>query len=240
MKRIYSENKTETIGSQFPFIRRNTAVKYKTFPIAGLISYFMDEGHLFSSREYEYGDNLNAYNAFNDANGIIATTDYTYERLFRDKVKDFLENGEIKLFKSPTEGNILVRLMDINFTPNQTNGRMLYSFNATAYEMAEMNIKNMEKYNILPVILDNNFGEDNYNIDPVNKSIMDVAQPNYAVNYTTSSNETKRYKFEQYDAVKNLIAETTDDIVDLEIKEKMGWLPAEASNDSLIRQEEEE
>ena len=239
MKTIYSENKTETIGSQFPFIRRNTAVKYKTFPISGLISYFMDEDHLFSSREYEYGTNLNAYNTFNDNNGIIATTDYTYERLFRDRVQNFLENGEVKLFKSPTEGNILVRLMDISFTPNQTTGRMLYSFSATAYEMAEMNMKNMEKYHI-NAIISNNYGTDNYNTDPVNNSIMDVAQPNYAVNYTTSSNETKRYKFEQYDAVKSLIAETTDDIVDLEIKEKMGWLPAEASNDSLIRQEEEE
>ena len=164
MKTNYSENRTETIGSQFPFIRRNAAVKYRTFPISGLISYFMDEeGHLFSSREEEYGTNLDDYNTFNNNNGIKNTTDYTYERLFRDKVINFLEDGEIKLFKSPTEGNILIRLMDINFSPIQTNGRMLWSFSATAYEMAEATIPNMEKYNINPADIDNNFGTDNYN-----------------------------------------------------------------------------
>ena len=41
------ENKTDTIGSRYPFIFRNGVVGYKEFPIAGLISYKMDDNELF-------------------------------------------------------------------------------------------------------------------------------------------------------------------------------------------------
>jgi hypothetical protein len=52
LKRQLQETKTETIGSKYPFIRRNGAVNYFTFPIAGLISYKMDEQSLF----YDFGN----------------------------------------------------------------------------------------------------------------------------------------------------------------------------------------
>lgn len=164
MKTIYQENKTDTLGSQFPYIRRNGAVKYRTFPISGLISYFMDDENLFSSREYEYGDNLDDYNEFNYNNKITAFNDYSYERLFRDRVRDFLESGNVKLFRSPTEGNILVRLMEISFSPNTNNGRMIWTFNATAYEIAEPTFDNMKQYGIIPINLETeNYGVNDYN-----------------------------------------------------------------------------
>jgi hypothetical protein len=46
-----------------------------------------------------------------------------YEKDFRDKVKEFLYKNNVKLFRSATEGNILVKLMGITFTPNQSLGR---------------------------------------------------------------------------------------------------------------------
>lgn len=58
-------------------------------------------------------------------------------------------NGEVKLFKSPTEGNFLVRLTDISFSPNQQLGRMIWSFNATANEIADNTTDNYYLYNIL-------------------------------------------------------------------------------------------
>ena len=164
MKTNYMESKTDTLGAQFPFIKRNGAVKYKTFPISGLISYFMDDENLFSSREYEYGVNLHDYNEFNYNNGITAITDYSYERLFRDRVGVFLENGNVKLFRSPTEGNILIRLMDVNFSPNTNNGRMIWTFSATAYEIAESTFDNMKEYGIIPMSLETeNYGTNSYN-----------------------------------------------------------------------------
>jgi len=46
---------------------------------------------------------------------------------------DFLYEDNVKLFRSVPEGNILVKLMDISFSPNQTLGRLVYSFSCTAY-----------------------------------------------------------------------------------------------------------
>jgi len=37
------ESKMDTIGGRYPFIFRNGTVKYKEFPISGLISYLSDE-----------------------------------------------------------------------------------------------------------------------------------------------------------------------------------------------------
>jgi len=48
-KNTIPEQKIETIGSKYPFIFRNGHVCYKEFPIAGLVSYQMDEAMLFLS-----------------------------------------------------------------------------------------------------------------------------------------------------------------------------------------------
>jgi hypothetical protein len=40
--------------------------------------------------------------------------------------------------------------MDVNFTPNQQLGRMVWTFSANAIEIAEDSIDNYEEYNIIP------------------------------------------------------------------------------------------
>lgn len=153
-KTTYIESKTDTIGSKYPFIRRNGRVQYKQFPISGLITAFCDEDNVFLSKNIIYGDNVEYYNDYNgnldvnSDNNITEQNDYIYERFFREKIMDFLYADNIKLFRSNTEGNILVRLMDISFTPNNSLGRMLYSFTATAYEMDECTLENFENYGI--------------------------------------------------------------------------------------------
>lgn len=185
MKTTYMESKTDTLGSQFPYIKRNGAVKYRTFSISGLISYFMDDENLFSSREYEYGNNLDDYNEFNYNNQITATNDYSYERLFRDRVRDFLEDGNVKLFRSATEGNILIRLMEVSFSPNTNNGRMIWTFSATAYEIAEPTFDNMKEYGIIPMSLETeNYGDNNYNEETTSITYMPhpgIIEENYSI-----------------------------------------------------------
>ena len=75
--------------------------------------------------------------------------DYIYEREFRRAVLEFLHDGKPKLFKSPTEGNIIVRLTDISCTPNKTLDRMIYDFSSNGNEIAEATIKNYIKYKFL-------------------------------------------------------------------------------------------
>ena len=152
-KRTVSESRTDTIGSKYPYIKRNGYVEYRQFPIGGTITHLMDPSHLITSKEEIFRDSLDSYTEFNkDKNVRIDDfNDWTYEREFREKVMDFLYANKVRLFRSATEGNILVKIMDINLTPNSTLGRRIYSFTATAYEVDAATIKNYDKYGISPL-----------------------------------------------------------------------------------------
>lgn len=136
------ESKTDTIGSQYPYIFRNGNTYYHEFPIGGLISYLMDEDHLFI-------DQLG-----NDEIKDFTKTDLTdyninIERQFKTKVLEFLTDGEPKLFKSPTEGNFIVRLLNVSLSPEKTLGRMLHSFSGTAYEIDKITFDNLTTYGFI-------------------------------------------------------------------------------------------
>ena len=73
------------------------------------------------------------------------------ERRFREKVEEFLNNFDYKLYKSPTEGNIVVALMNVSMTPVESLGRMLYEFSATAYEVIENTIENLDEHGIISI-----------------------------------------------------------------------------------------
>ena len=138
-KTTLQEAKIDTLGGQYPFFFRNGQVKYKEMALSGLISYLEDEKEMFINHPNNFQPTTN----LTDQN-IIA------EREFRDKVVEWLNNGEIKYFKSPTEGSLLVRLMNISLSPTDSLSRLVYSFNSTAIEAAENNRTNLEKYQLLP------------------------------------------------------------------------------------------
>lgn len=130
------ENKVETIGSQYPFILRNGNVNYKEFQIQGLISILIDDNHLFlplNNNEEENGIQGQIYSDSNVKN----------EREFKLEVLDWLNNSEVKLFRSPTEGNYFVRLVNVSLTPLDQLGRLLHSFSCTAYEVEKISHDNM-------------------------------------------------------------------------------------------------
>lgn len=162
-----TESQQTTLGGKFPFIRRNGNNYYRSFPIGGLISSFSDttnwydphyydenfhinenEIKAFTSKNEIYGDYAEQYNKYNIQNNISDYQDRIYERKFREKVYEFLYKHTVKLFKSTTEGNILVKLMNIDFQPIESLGRRLYSFTATAIEIDEPTIKNYDYYGI--------------------------------------------------------------------------------------------
>lgn len=152
MKRMISDSKTETLGSQFPYIKRNGAMNYRTFPISGLISFLSDKDNLFTSKADIYGENnINLYDAFENTFNVSYYNNYTYEREFRKKVSQFLSEDNLKLFRSATEGNILVRLTDVSFSPETVTGRYIWTFSCTAYEIDDCSIENFDKYGIQPV-----------------------------------------------------------------------------------------
>ena len=66
------------------------------------------------------------------------------ERQFKLDVLAWLNNGKPKLFRSPQEGNYIVRLMNVSLTPNDQLGRMLHTFNCNAYEIDKFSLSNLK------------------------------------------------------------------------------------------------
>ena len=68
-------------------------------------------------------------------------TDYNLvaERTFKMKVLNFLNDGKPKLFRSPAEGNYIVRLMNSSLSPDDKLSRMLHTFSTTATEIDDFN-----------------------------------------------------------------------------------------------------
>ena len=162
LKWNYADTITPTIGNAYPVVRRNGYQKYKTFTIGGLISYNSElddavvnpvidsvfgnsttalvnslNSHFLNQSEIEKYKNLDKY--YQEA---------LIEKLFRDRVLNFLQDGKVKLFKSLPEGNMLIRLSNITLTSNKTLDRNIYSFTAQATEMAEATYENCVKYGI--------------------------------------------------------------------------------------------
>lgn len=134
------ESKVDTIGATHPYILRNGNVYYKDFPISGLISYQMDDTELFVKKT-DLG--------ITDITTNLTSENLVAERLFKMKVLEWLTNGKPKLFRSPSEGNYIVRLMNTSLSPNDTLGRMLHTFSSTAYEIAKFTMENLEYYGLI-------------------------------------------------------------------------------------------
>lgn len=73
------------------------------------------------------------------------------ERYFKLKVLEWLNNGKPKIFRSPGEGNYLVRLMNSSLSPEDSLGRMLHSFSTTAYEIGDFDYNTLKNFNIIKV-----------------------------------------------------------------------------------------
>jgi hypothetical protein len=142
------ESKTNTLGSKHPFIVRNGDVNYKEFSISGLISYQMDDIDSFLSKS-TLGLEFATHN--------LVTENIKAERDFKLAVLEWLNDGQPKLFRSPTEGNYIVRLMNVTMSPNDTLGRMLHTFNCSAYEVDDYNYENLHKHGLISVINDTKY-----------------------------------------------------------------------------------
>lgn len=143
-----SDNIVNTIGGQFPYITRNANMNYRTFSLSGTIAYEMDAEHQFATRSSIYGDLINVYGSYFVNRYINQQNDRITQRKFRELVMAYLYSDVPKLFRSTPEGNILVRITDVNLTPKQELARMIYDFSCTATEIGEADIENYKLYKI--------------------------------------------------------------------------------------------
>lgn len=134
------ETKLNTIGAKHPFIFRNGAAYSHEFPISGLISYYMDEDKIFMSDE-ELTNDIQTTN--------LISENLAKERIFKTKVLEWLTDGKPKVFRSPVEGNFIVRLLNTSMTPSDQLGRMIHTFNTTAYEICDFSYENLDYYGFI-------------------------------------------------------------------------------------------
>ena len=150
-----SENKTDTIGSQYPFIRRNGEMYYRSFPISGTITAYMDNVELFVPKDTLYDNRkdifVTQYKGQSYQENINKQYDYIYERKFREEVEKFLYNAKPKLYKSTQEGNIFIKIMEVSLTPKAELDRMIYSFSGTAYEIGEASLNTLYDYGFIDI-----------------------------------------------------------------------------------------
>lgn len=84
------------------------------------------------------------------------STDFEYnniyvERIFREKEEEFLNDFNYKLYRSATEGNIVVGLLNVSLTPKAELGRMIYDFSATAYQVSDSEIEDLNSAGIIEI-----------------------------------------------------------------------------------------
>ena len=92
-------------------------------------------------------ENLIASQRYRTTN--LTNYNITAERIFKMKVLDFLNDGKPKLFRSPGEGNFIVRLMNSSLSPNDQLGRMLHTFSTTATEIDSYSYSKLNDYELL-------------------------------------------------------------------------------------------
>ena len=147
------ESKVDTLGGPHPFFFRNGNVKYKEFPISGFISILSDPEERFVQgvrpQDPSRIDTPANQKKVEDLGTWLTSENFQREREFKLEVLEWLTNGQPKLFRSPGEGNYIVRLMNSSLTPNDTLGRMLHTFNCTAYEIASFDYENLIKYGFI-------------------------------------------------------------------------------------------
>lgn len=143
LKWNYIDTVTPTLGSAYPVVTRNGNQKYRTFTLSGMISYELDEPYpnLFSGYQFLSKDEINKYRSYSQS---ADEQDLLIERVFRDVVVDWLQNGQKKVFQSEQEGTMIVYLSNFSWTSNKTLGRHNYSFSCTATEIEEATTANIE------------------------------------------------------------------------------------------------
>ena len=69
----------------------------------------------------------------------------------------WLSDGKPKLYRSETEGNMIVMVSGATFTPTNKTQRMVYDVSFTLTEIAEYNLANLIEYNLIPIEIESTF-----------------------------------------------------------------------------------
>lgn len=149
---------TETLGEQYPYFQKIGLIDYKSFSFSGNITYLstIDEENKIKTEALNeiYGENapdevkqmIQEVYGNNVGVNYTNTINYFMEKEYREKLMNFLNNGEIKVIKSPTERLLFTRFTNISITPKTELSRAIYDFNLTATEIFNEKTIDYTKY----------------------------------------------------------------------------------------------
>lgn len=191
LKPVVNRQKIDTLGGRYPIFAENAIMNYKQFSISGLISTQEDEDGLFLTKREYFGKETENYTIYEENEYrdeyTIENYNYFWERGFREELVKWLNDGEPKLYRSMTEGLMVVMLTDINLTPNKTLSRRLYDFTATVYEIADGNsLDNLNTLGIYNVITPESAATGGEGPDPTPEYVV-VEKPGQIYNEQISS-----------------------------------------------------
>lgn len=192
----YADSVTPTLGGAYPIVRRNGKQKYRTFQIGGLISYNIEKDYggygggsssLFQPGSSNSGSAAASDRSLISQSEIDAYTNYDpydreriLERIYRDRLIEFLHSPQPRLFKSFAEGGMIVRLSNVSLTGNKQLDRNIYSFTATVTEIDEFTNENLRKHNLIQASVNNDprLAINEYVLDAVSYSNSEVTIDN--------------------------------------------------------------
>lgn len=88
----------------------------------------------------------------NTYHDLYPMDNWWWEREFREEAIKWLNDGEPKLYRSMTEGNMIVMFNDISLTPNAQLGRRVWNFSATVYEVGDgYSLEQLDALGIFPI-----------------------------------------------------------------------------------------
>lgn len=137
------------------------------------------------------------YKDFYDSqNSDLTDLSYAIEKEFKLAVLEFLNNKKPKLFRSSAEGNYCVMLLNSSLTPVDTLGRMIHSFNTTAYEV--MDSDTFIQQLIKNTVLNKSYKNGIYNTIETNNDIkiITINEQNDNVNLLKDKEFIKNFKIE--------------------------------------------
>lgn len=118
---------------------------------------------------------------------FLTTThnDWLWEREFREQLTAWLNDGEPKLYRSMTEGSMVVMITDVSLTPNSTLGRRIWDFSATLYEIADTKIETLDSLGIYETVKLSTITGDG-DEDPSDDDYIQVIKPGQTYTYTVA------------------------------------------------------
>ena len=153
-RRTRKDTIIETIGGAFPVVASNSKVGYIDMTYGCTITQHMDKENRFGGQYSELFGGLQD-STIDDFYQISLKDkiqdykeNYITEREFRKNFGEWIQDGKAKIYKSNTEGLILVRVVDYNTTPVQQLGRIISNASFRMVEIGEVNHQTLVQFGL--------------------------------------------------------------------------------------------